>query len=124
MAGNEIDRPDRQPNRREWQGAPDVSKRLWVDRGQRFIDEQPDSIDTWAPDGKRVPVTTLVNAYITIAAVLTEGDGSDVGRVVEFYMMPRGATAHEHMASMLYGPPREGRIFRRKRRHLKTRYYV
>jgi hypothetical protein len=125
MADKEINRrPDRRPDRRVQRSGGDVLKHLWVDRGQRFIDEQRDGIDTWQPDGKRVPVTTLVDAYITISAVLKESDGSDAGRVVEFYMKPRGGEMHEHMASMLYEPPREGRIFRRKRRHLRTNYHV
>ena len=112
---------DRQGDSRP--GADSTIKQLWVGRAVRFIDKARNGIDTWPADGQRVPVTDLVNAYMTITAVL-DPNGQDAGRVVEFYMMPRGTTQYEHMASLLYGPPREGFLFRRNRLLLKTKYRV
>ena len=124
MTGKDMEHPDHRPAITGGTGEPhnDI-KASWVDRGRQFIKEQPAGIDAWPANGAQVPVTTLVNAYITITAVL-DSDGRDAGRLVEFYMRPRGLTRYEHMASMLYGPPRERFGLRLKRKHLKTKYHV
>lgn len=94
----------------------DAIKRMWVDRVPRFINRDRDGVDKWN-DHERVVVTDLKEAHFVVYFVFGQND-QDVGRRVEFYMQG------EHMATLTYGPPREGMIFRHKRRLIDTQYHV
>ncbi len=81
-------------------------KHLWISRVEDFIDSQG-GIDRWPADGEPVRVATLSGgAYMTIHPIVDQ-HGADTGRRVEFLMKPPGTDDFEHMATLIYGPPRQ-----------------